>query len=96
MLVHTDGHALQPAVDAGLRPRPGHGCYDDQRAGEPVVVDPALSPGQDAETWSERVLDDGSRHRVFKRYLTAEHLAGEIGGRVLMSGRWFVAVAAGA
>lgn len=56
-----------------------------------VVVDSARRPGVEPEQWQERVLNDGSRHRVFKRYLDADQLAGEIGGRVLFSGAWFVA-----
>jgi demethylmenaquinone methyltransferase/2-methoxy-6-polyprenyl-1,4-benzoquinol methylase len=60
-------------------------------AGELVVVDSALRPGIEAEQWQERVLNDGSRHRVYKRYLAAEQLAAEIGGRVEVSGPWFVA-----
>jgi SAM-dependent methyltransferase len=60
-------------------------------ARELVVVDSALRPGVEPEMWQERVLNDGSRHRVYKRYLTGRQLAGEIGGEVLMEGRWFVA-----
>jgi demethylmenaquinone methyltransferase/2-methoxy-6-polyprenyl-1,4-benzoquinol methylase len=56
-----------------------------------VVVDSALRSGVDPEQWQERVLNDGSRHRVFKRFLEADQLAAEIGGRVLFSGDWFVA-----
>jgi ubiquinone/menaquinone biosynthesis C-methylase UbiE len=62
-------------------------------AGELVVVDSALRDGVQAEEWQERRLLDGSRHRVYKRYLTADGLAGELGGgEPLMRGRWFVAV----
>jgi ubiquinone/menaquinone biosynthesis C-methylase UbiE len=60
-------------------------------AGELVVVDSALRPGVEPEEWQERVLNDGSRHRVFKRFLSARRLAAEIGGEPLMEGRWFVA-----
>ncbi|MDA8044802.1 MAG: methyltransferase domain-containing protein [Actinomycetota bacterium] len=56
-----------------------------------LVVDSARRSGVDAEQWQERVLNDGSRHRVFKRYLDPDQLAGEIGGRVLFTGDWFVA-----
>jgi ubiquinone/menaquinone biosynthesis C-methylase UbiE len=63
-------------------------------APELVVVDSALRPGVEPEGSQTRVLDDGSEHRVFKRYLTAEGLAEEIGGRPLLSGDWFVAAAA--
>jgi ubiquinone/menaquinone biosynthesis C-methylase UbiE len=55
-----------------------------------VVVDSAWRPGGEAEQWQWRVLNDGSRHRVYKRYLRPEQLASEIGGRVLWSGTWFV------
>jgi demethylmenaquinone methyltransferase/2-methoxy-6-polyprenyl-1,4-benzoquinol methylase len=63
-------------------------------AGELVVVDTALRPEVPPEEWQERVLNDGSRHRVFKRYLSAPQLAGEIGGEPLLGGRWFVAARA--
>jgi hypothetical protein len=59
-----------------------------------VVVDTARRADRPAETWEERVLDDGSRHRVYKRYFTAAELGGELGGgKVLFDGRWFVVVA---
>jgi SAM-dependent methyltransferase len=58
---------------------------------ELVVIDSAVRPGVEAEQWQERVLNDGSRHRVFKRYLTGQQLAAEIGGQVVLSGNWFVA-----
>jgi ubiquinone/menaquinone biosynthesis C-methylase UbiE len=57
---------------------------------ELVVVDTAQRPGAPDETWQERVLNDGSRHRVYKRFLGAERLASEIGGSVVFAGRWFV------
>ncbi len=60
-------------------------------AAELVVMDSALRTGVDAEQWQERVLNDGSRHRVYKRYLSAGQLAAEIAGDVLMDGSWFVA-----
>ena len=56
-----------------------------------IVIDSALRPGVDAEQWQERVLNDGSRHRVYKRYLMARQLADEIGGDVVFDGAWFVA-----
>lgn len=62
-------------------------------APELVVIDSALRPGVDPEQWQERVLNDGSRHQVFKRYLRAEQLAAEIDGEVLLDGSWFVAAA---
>ena len=62
--------------------------------GELVVVDSALRADVEAEGWQERLLNDGSSHRVYKRYFTGEGLAAELGGgRTLMAGRWFVVVA---
>ena len=64
-------------------------------ARELVVVDTARRAGVATEEWQERVLDDGSRHRVYKRFFDACELAEELGGgRVLLEGSWFVAVAA--
>ncbi len=60
-------------------------------AGELVVIDTALRPGVEAEQWQERVLNDGSRHRIYKRYLTSAQLAQELGGEALLEGRSFVA-----
>jgi SAM-dependent methyltransferase len=64
-------------------------------APELVVIDSALRPGVEPEKWEDRVLNDGSKHRVFKRHLTAGQLAAEIGGQVLLAGNWFVAARAG-
>jgi SAM-dependent methyltransferase len=63
-------------------------------AGELLVIDSALRDGVEPEVVQERVLNDGSRHQVFKRYLTAEGLAEEIGGEPLVAGTWFVAARA--
>ncbi len=62
-------------------------------ARELVVVDSALRAGVDPEGWQERVLNDGSVHRVFKRHLTAEGLAAELGGVPVLDTPWFVAAA---
>jgi SAM-dependent methyltransferase len=63
-------------------------------AGELVVVDSARRPGTEAEAWDERILDDGSRHRVYKRWFGGDELADELGGgEVLHDGHWFVVVA---
>jgi demethylmenaquinone methyltransferase/2-methoxy-6-polyprenyl-1,4-benzoquinol methylase len=63
-------------------------------ASELVVVDAALRPELVPELWEERLLNDGSRHRIYKRYFTAEQLADEIDGETLMVGEWFVAARA--
>jgi ubiquinone/menaquinone biosynthesis C-methylase UbiE len=60
-------------------------------AGELVVIDSARRPGRGAEQWQQRVLNDGSVHRVYKRYFSGDQLAGELGGETLLDGAWFVA-----
>jgi ubiquinone/menaquinone biosynthesis C-methylase UbiE len=62
-------------------------------APELVVVDAALRDHIEAEEWQERILNDGSRWTVYKRYFTGEGLAKELGGGdVLHDGAWFVVV----
>ncbi|GAA3595255.1 hypothetical protein GCM10022223_07970 [Kineosporia mesophila] len=63
-------------------------------APELIVIDTARRPGGPQAQTEERVLNDGSRHQVYKRFLTPGQLAGEIGGEVLLAGTWFVAVRA--
>jgi SAM-dependent methyltransferase len=61
-----------------------------------LVVDSALREGGVPESWEERILADGSRHRVHKRWFTSKGLAEELGGgEVLHDGDWFVVVDAG-
>jgi demethylmenaquinone methyltransferase/2-methoxy-6-polyprenyl-1,4-benzoquinol methylase len=65
-------------------------------APELVVVDSALRDGVEPEEQQQRVLGDGTRHAVYKRYFTGAGLADELGGgEVLMDGRWFVVVRSG-
>ena len=62
-------------------------------AGELVVADSAVRPDHELVEWQERVLNDGSRHEVYKRYFTGEGLVEELGGgEVLHAGPWFVVV----
>jgi len=64
-------------------------------APELLVVDSARRADVPAERMDPRVLADGSRHAVFKRWFAPEELAGELGGgRIVHAGRWFVAVLA--
>jgi ubiquinone/menaquinone biosynthesis C-methylase UbiE len=82
----------------------GHLEEDDRKAflreahrvaSELVVVDSALHDGVEPVEWQERVLSDGSRWQVYKRYFEPGPLADELGGgRTLFAGRWFVAVQA--
>ena len=63
-------------------------------APELVVVDSALREDVEPESVQQRVLNDGTRWHVYKRYFTPEELLSELGGgRVLHARRWFVAVA---
>jgi ubiquinone/menaquinone biosynthesis C-methylase UbiE len=60
-----------------------------------LAIDAAARDDVPPEEHQERVLSDGSRHVVYKRYFTPERLIAEIGaGRALHAGRWFVAVLA--
>lgn len=62
-------------------------------AAELIVVDAALREDHAPEEWQTRVLNDGSRYQVYKRFFDPEALADELGGgSVLHAGRWFVAV----
>jgi demethylmenaquinone methyltransferase/2-methoxy-6-polyprenyl-1,4-benzoquinol methylase len=62
-------------------------------AAELIVVDSASRPDHGAEEWQERVLNNGARFTVYKRYFDAESLAAELGGgTVLLANRWFVMV----
>jgi demethylmenaquinone methyltransferase/2-methoxy-6-polyprenyl-1,4-benzoquinol methylase len=82
----------------------GHLELDDRRAflrearrvaRELVVVDASRGHTGLEEEVQERILNDGSRWEVYKRYFEPEALGRELGGgRVLHAGRWFVVVQA--
>jgi demethylmenaquinone methyltransferase/2-methoxy-6-polyprenyl-1,4-benzoquinol methylase len=62
-------------------------------APELVVVDSALRDDVEPEERQERLLRDGSRWEVYKRFFRPAELAAELGGgTTLFAGRWFVAV----
>ena len=64
-------------------------------APELVVVDSAVRPDREREGRQERILNDGTRWEVYKRYFEPEELAAELGGgETLLAGRWFVVVRA--
>jgi demethylmenaquinone methyltransferase/2-methoxy-6-polyprenyl-1,4-benzoquinol methylase len=108
--VHADALTLPFADGSFDRVFTGHfygHLREDQRAQfltearrlapELVVVDTALRPGVGREEINARILNDGSRYDVYKRYFDAEELAGELGGGdVLHAGEWFVVVATAA
>ena len=59
------------------------------------MIDSASRAGSELEEWQERVLDDGTRHRVYKRFFRGADLAAELGGgEVLHDGAWFSVVCA--
>jgi ubiquinone/menaquinone biosynthesis C-methylase UbiE len=63
-------------------------------APELVVFDAALHGGHERAEQQERVLNDGSRWTVYKRFFAGEGLLAELGGGTLLhEGRWFVLVA---
>lgn len=62
-------------------------------AAELVVADSSQAHSPVAEEFQPRVLKDGSRWEVYKRYFTSNGLATELGGgSVFCENRWFVAV----
>ena len=83
---HFYGHLEEPARVRFLA--------EARRVGEELVVaDTALQPDHEPTEWQERILNDGSRHRVYKRFFSGEGLAKELGGgEVLHAGPWFVVV----
>ncbi len=83
---HFYGHLEEPERERFVR--------EARRvAPELVIVDSAIQPEVPAEEWQERILNDGTRWEVYKRYFTPEKLAAELGGgNTVFAGRWFVAV----
>jgi len=64
-------------------------------AHELVVVDASRVHSAVGEEMSQRVLEDGSRWQVYKRWFDGQGLADELGGgEVLFEGAWFVLVRA--
>jgi demethylmenaquinone methyltransferase/2-methoxy-6-polyprenyl-1,4-benzoquinol methylase len=85
---HFYGHLQTNARDAFLR--------EARRiARELVVVDASRAHVDVDDEMSQRVLNDGTRWEVYKRYFVGEALADELGGgEVLHEGLWFVVVRA--
>ena len=61
-------------------------------APELVIVGSRLQPDEEPERWDERVLNDGTRWRVFKRVFDPNALARELDGRILHQSHYFVMV----
>ena len=85
LIAHFYGHLLENDRAAFLN--------EARRVARDLVfIDSALRPGVAAESIQERVLKDGSRHGVYKRYFTPEMLSNETGAtEILHAGTWFVA-----
>jgi demethylmenaquinone methyltransferase/2-methoxy-6-polyprenyl-1,4-benzoquinol methylase len=85
---HFYGHLEEPERKAFLE--------EARRvAPELVIVDSAIQPDVPVEEWQERILNNGTRWEVFKRYFAPEALVAELGGgSTVFAGRWFVAVRA--
>ena len=106
--VRGDGLALPFPNDSFSRVFTGHfygHLSEDERAlflgearrvaRELVVVDASRAHSDVAEEVQERVLNDGTRWEVYKRWFTGAELAAELGGgETLHEGRWFVVVRA--
>ncbi|MEK6273861.1 MAG: class I SAM-dependent methyltransferase [Actinomycetota bacterium] len=62
-------------------------------ARELVIVDSSVQHSPVDEEFQPRVLNDGSRWEVYKRYFSGSGLAEELGGgETLFAGHWFVVV----
>jgi ubiquinone/menaquinone biosynthesis C-methylase UbiE len=85
---HYYGHLRQPERDRFLT--------EARRVAARVLIVDAAARGEVAtEEVQPRLLNDGSRHSVYKRYFTPVQLLAELGGgKVLHAGRWFVVVLA--
>ena len=59
-------------------------------APELVIVGSRLQPDEEPERWDERVLNDGTSWRVFKRIFDPNALARELDGRILHQSHYFV------
>ena len=105
-LVQGDGLALPFPDDAFDRVLSGHfyGHLDESQrevflrearrvAGELVLVDASLAHSEVEDLWQPRVLEDGTRWEVYKRWFAPDSLLAELdGGDVLHAGHWFVVV----
>jgi ubiquinone/menaquinone biosynthesis C-methylase UbiE len=86
---HFYGHLEDPARERFL-------AEARRVAPELVVVDSALRPAVQPVERQERILNDGSRWRIYKRFFEPQELLDELGGgETIYAGQWFVAVRSG-
>ena len=82
-----------------LPPERGAFLAEARRVGrELAVLETSLAARREhgAEGYQDRVLSDGSRHAIYRKYFSPEELARELGElRVLFSGEHFVLVSSG-
>jgi SAM-dependent methyltransferase len=106
----VQGDALDPPFPAGAFERVATGHFYGhleaperarflaaarRLAPELLVIDSARRDDLPAERIDPRVLADGSRHEVFKRWFRPHQLLAELGGgKIVHAGTWFVAVLA--
>lgn len=57
-----------------------------------MIVEQQRPSGHPGEAWERRPLENGEVYEVYKRYRTAQELAAEIDGEVLLDTAAFVAV----
>ena len=105
-LVQGDGLALPFADGSFDRVLSGHfyGHLDQAQrstflrearrvARELVLVDASRGHSDVSDQWAPRVLGDGSRWEVYKRWFTSSELLAELGGgEPLFTGDWFLVV----
>jgi SAM-dependent methyltransferase len=85
---HFYGHLEEPERERFL-------AQARRLAPELLVIDSARRDDVPAERMDPRVLSDGSRHEVFKRWFDPPQLLAELGGgEIVHAGTWFVAVLA--
>jgi ubiquinone/menaquinone biosynthesis C-methylase UbiE len=85
---HYYGHLRKPERDRFL-------AEARRVAARVLIVDAAARGAVSTEEVQPRMLNDGSRHSVYKRYFTPVQLIEELGGgRVLHAGQWFVVLLA--
>jgi ubiquinone/menaquinone biosynthesis C-methylase UbiE len=85
---HFYGHLEEPARVSFL-------AEARRVASELVVLDASLAHSPVDVEWQPRVLNDGTRWEVYKRFFTPASLLAELGpGETLHAGHWFVAVRA--
>jgi SAM-dependent methyltransferase len=106
----VEGDALDPPFPDGSFERVATGHFyghleppDRERfltrarrlAPELLVIDSARREDVPAERMDPRVLNDGSRYEVYKRWFDPPQLLSELGGgEIVHAGTWFVAVLA--